>query len=67
MDMERTFERLAISILSLGRSELEKRLKNFKGSFRFDFTDEYLDSLTIERLRHILFAAITAKLKKKNN
>ena len=67
MDMERTFERLAISISSLGRSDVEKRLKNFKGSFRFDFTDTYLGSLTVERLRHILFAAITAKLKKKSN
>ncbi|MFA5292834.1 MAG: hypothetical protein WC496_07355 [Phycisphaerae bacterium] len=67
MDTERTFERLASSISSLGRSEVEKRLKNFRGNFRFDFTDEYLGSLTIDRLRHILFAAITAKLKKKSN
>jgi len=67
MDMERTIERLASSISSLGRSEVEKRLKNFKGSFRLDFTDEYLGSLTIDRLRHMLFAAITAKFKKKSN
>ncbi|HBG25698.1 MAG: hypothetical protein A2Y10_20535 [Planctomycetes bacterium GWF2_41_51] len=65
MDTERVFEKLAISIATLGRPEVEQRIKNFKGSFKFDFTDEYLASLTIDRLRHILFAAISTKLRKK--
>lgn len=65
MDTERIYEKLAISIASLGRNEVEHRIKNFKGSFKFDFTDEYLSTLTIDRLRHILYAAITTKLRKK--
>jgi len=67
MDSERIFEELAISIASLGRSEVEDRIKNFKGSFKFDFTDEYLASLTVDRLRHILLAAISTKIKRKAN
>jgi hypothetical protein len=65
MDSEKVFERVAISIASLNRSEVERRIKNFKGSFKFDFTDEYLAGLTIDRLRHILFAAISTKLKRR--
>ncbi len=64
MDKARIFERLASSISSLGRNDVEKRIKNFKGSFKIDFTDEYLGTLPIERLRHILFAAITARYRK---
>jgi len=67
MKRERDFEKIAISIASLGRSQVESRIKNFKGSFKFDFTDEYLASQTLDRLRHILFAAITTKLRKKAN
>ena len=67
MNNERTFEELAISIASLGRSEVEQKIKNFKGSFKFDFTDEYLASLTVDRLRHILLAAISTKIKREAN
>ena len=67
MESESSFESLAISIASLGRSEVEQRIKNFKGSFKFDFTEEYLAGLTVDRLRHILFAAITSQLKRKSN
>ncbi|OQA04175.1 MAG: hypothetical protein BWY69_00085 [Planctomycetes bacterium ADurb.Bin401] len=65
MDTQRIFEKLAMSISTLGRRQVEHRIKNFKGSFKFDFTDEYLASLTIDRLRHILYAAIATKLRKK--
>lgn len=52
------FEQTATSISSLGRDELKKRIKDFKGRFKLDFTDSYLDNLTIDRLRHILLAAL---------
>jgi hypothetical protein len=52
------FEQTATSISSLGRGELKKRIKGFKGRFKLDFTDTYLDNLTIDRLRHILLAAL---------
>jgi len=65
MDSERLYERLAIAIASLGRNEVEHKIKNFKGTFKFDFTDEYLSSLTLDRLKHILLAAISTKLKRR--
>jgi hypothetical protein len=41
---------------------MKKRIKNFKGQFRLDFSEDYLDSAGIDKLRHILLAAlITAK------
>ncbi len=58
MASKRQFERTATSIASLGRNEVKKQIKNFKGRFRLDFSDEYLDKLTVDRLRHILLAAM---------
>ncbi|GEM_PF-1950095 len=65
MDSERLYERLAIAIASLDRSQVEHKIKTFKGTFKFDFTDEYLSSLTVDRLKHILLAAISTKLKRR--
>ena len=57
------FEQTATSIASLGRDELKRRIRNFRGRFRLDFTEDYLNNLSVNRLRHILLAAlITAKL-----
>jgi hypothetical protein len=53
-DMEQT----ATSIASLGRDELKRRIRNFRGRFKLDFTEEYLNSLSLDRLRHILLAAL---------
>jgi hypothetical protein len=56
------FEQTATSIAVLGRAELERRIKNFRGRFRLDFTENYLNGLSVDRLRHILLAAsINAK------
>jgi hypothetical protein len=51
------FEQTATSIAALDRDELKRRIRNFKGRFRLDFTEDYLDKLNIDRLRHILLAA----------
>ncbi len=48
----------ATSVASLGRSELTRRIRNFRGRFKLDFTDEYLNKLSVEKLRHILLAAL---------
>jgi hypothetical protein len=62
MASEKYFEQAAASIASLGRDELKRQIRNFKGRFRLDFTDNYLDTLGVDRLRHILLAALkTAK------
>ena len=59
-----SYEKLASSIASLRKSELKSRLLGFKGSFKFDFTESYLDSLSAERLKHILLAAVMTKYKR---
>jgi len=58
MRSRKQFEQAANSIASLGRDELKKRIRNFKGRFKMDFTEDYLDSLSVDRLRHILLAAL---------
>ena len=52
------FEQTATSLASLDKEELIQRIKNFEGRFKLDFTEDYLNKLTSDRLRHILFAAI---------
>jgi len=45
-------------VAALGRAELKRRIRNFKGRFKLDFTDDYLNRLSVDRLRHILMAAL---------
>jgi len=52
------FEREATSIAALGRHELERRIRNYRGRFKLDFTQDYLKKLSVDRLRHILMAAL---------
>lgn len=52
------FEQTATTIASLGRNELKRRIKGFRGRFKLDFTEDYLNNLSVERLRHILLAAV---------
>ena len=58
MASKRYFEREATSIAALGRHELTRRIKNFRGRFKLDFTEDYLNRLSVDRLRHILLAAV---------
>ena len=50
-------ERLACQIASMNRKRVTAALLNFRGKFKMDFTRTYLNSLSDDRLRHILFAA----------
>ena len=52
------FEQTATSIAVLNRNELKRRIKNFGGRFKLDFTEDYLNNLGVDRLRHILLAAV---------
>jgi hypothetical protein len=52
------FDQIAASLTALGRDDLKKRIKDFRGRFKLDFSDDYLDALSLERLRHILLAAL---------
>ena len=58
MAARKYFERETTSIAALGRDELKRRIRNFKGRFKLDFTEDYLDNLSVDRLRHILLAAL---------
>ncbi|TFG50110.1 MAG: hypothetical protein E4H40_01850 [Candidatus Brocadiia bacterium] len=58
MTSKEYFEHTATSIASLNRLEIERRLTNFKGRFKLDFTPEYLNKLSLDKLRHILLAAM---------
>ena len=58
MASRRYFEQTATSIASLGRNELKRRIKDFHGRFKLDFTEDYLNDLSVDRLRHILLAAL---------
>ncbi len=61
MVSRKDFEKTACTIASLNRTQLTIRIKNFKGRFRLDFTEDYLKKQSVDRLRHILLAAfITA-------
>lgn len=53
-----SLEQTATSIAALERDELKRRIKGFRGGFKLDFTEDYLNSLTVDRLRHILLAAL---------
>ncbi len=52
------FDREITSITALGRNELTRRIRGFRGRFKLDFTEDYLDNISVDRLRHILLAAL---------
>ena len=60
-----SFEKIVSAIASLNKSEVKKRLLHFKGGIKLDFTESYLDSLSTDKLRHILLAAMTTLKRKR--
>jgi len=60
MTSKEQFEQTATSIASLDKEELTRRIRNFRGRFKLDFTENYLNSLSVDRLRHILLAALVS-------
>jgi len=64
MASSRSFEQVASTVSSLTKSQLKRRLLNFKGRFKLDFTEKYLDGLTIDKLRHILLGAMLTTSKR---
>ena len=57
-------ENLTVSIASLGKNQVKAKLKGFRGRFKMDFSEDYLNNLSLDRLRHILLAAMLTKYKK---
>ncbi len=58
MVSKKYFEQAATSIAALGRDELKRRIRSFRGRFKLDFSEDYLNALSVDRLRHILLAAL---------
>jgi hypothetical protein len=58
MDHKEYLEQTATTLAALDRDELKQRIRNFRGRFKLDFTEDYLNRLTVDRLRHILLAAL---------
>ena len=54
-----SFEKIVSAIAGLNKSEVKRRLLQFRGRIKLDFTESYLDSLSTDKLRHILLAAMT--------
>ena len=55
--MSQDMQDIADRVASLSRAELVVMLKSKRCGFRMDFTDEYLRSISLTRLRHIVIAA----------
>ncbi|MDB5175112.1 MAG: hypothetical protein JWO87_4007 [Phycisphaerales bacterium] len=49
-------EELVCVISALDRAALAHQILEFRAAFPVDFTPEFLDSQSVERLRHLLFA-----------
>ncbi len=56
MLQEPQIEDLLCLVSTLDRPALTEQFLNFQGSFPVDFTPEFLEKLSVERLRHILMA-----------
>jgi hypothetical protein len=50
-------EALIGRISTMTRAQLTDAVLNFPADFPLDFTQDYLDRLTLERLQHLLLAA----------
>ena len=55
------FESMSNSIVSMKKNQLKRHIKGFKGRFKMDFTESYLDSLSTSKLQHILLAAMVTR------
>lgn len=51
------FEYLARVIAVMKRDDVKDEIMGFDGRFKLDFSEDYLEHLTVDRLRHILLAA----------
>lgn len=59
MSAEFSLEKMCCQIASMSKSEVIRRLINFKGRIKLDYSRDYLETLSTDRLRHILFAAVS--------
>jgi len=58
MAVDTFFEQSCAKVLGMTKAEVKYRILHFDGPVRLDFTEEYLDTLDLDRLQHILLAAL---------
>jgi hypothetical protein len=49
-------EELICLVASFDKPTLTSQFRNFRGNFPIDFTPEFLETLSVDRLRHIFVA-----------
>ena len=52
------FEKLVKAVSKMPKEEAVDKILNFSGSFKLDFSREYLEKQTVDKVRHILLAAM---------
>ncbi|MBN2513692.1 MAG: hypothetical protein JXB18_12205 [Sedimentisphaerales bacterium] len=58
------FEKMCCDVAAMSKREVKSQLLHFPGKLKLDFSEDYLDGLTVERLRHILLAALMVDMRK---
>jgi hypothetical protein len=53
-----SIEQQMTTICLLSKAEVIRRITNFKGRLKLDFSQGYLNGQSIDKLRHILAAAV---------
>ncbi len=56
--MAPSIEKQMSMISSMGKSRVIEQIQGFKGRLNLDFTQAYLNGQSVDKLRHILVAAI---------
>lgn len=64
MSAEFSFEKMCSKITEMSKQEVIRRLLRFDGPIKLDFTRDYLEELSTDRLRHILLAAVVTSNRK---
>lgn len=59
-----SFEKLCTDISGMSKAEVKSRLLHFHGTPKLDFTDDFLEQQPLDKLRHILLAALLMQTRK---
>ena len=51
------YNHIARVVAEMSREQIEQELLHFNGRFELDFTEDFLEQLSEDRLRHILLSA----------
>ena len=63
--MSGEFEKICAQVAGMGKNEVKNRLLHFRGKLKMDFSESYLEGLTVDKLRHILLAALAVETRRR--